>query len=211
MLLLSFIPWGKITKLEQMGGENVENFASRIRAIAGKIWGSNLTNSEGDQLCFSVFLGGIKRPEIKGEIIRSTSSNSFEEAVQVAIAAESIYFVDKQTKDLQQQQDLLAAVNRIESRYSSSPPNYSAGGSTQNHEELLPRDIPLHASVNRIDNRQHRPNSSNGRQNQQRSTYRRETRTCHLCNEVGHLLRDCPELPKCLNYLRAGSATGPSN
>ena len=64
-------------------------------------------------------------------------------------------------------------------------------------------------------------NSSPARQNNQyqprRSNYtyrgnnRRDTWTCHLCQEQGHIFRFCPQLPAALNFLRAGNSNaGPT-
>ena len=85
---------GKITKLQQHHDESVEDFANRVRSVASKIWGSRITGSEGDQLCYSVLLGGIKRNDVRSEIIRNQTAKTFEEAVSVAISAENMFSHD---------------------------------------------------------------------------------------------------------------------
>lgn len=82
---------GKITKLQQLPNESVEDFSERIRNMASKIWGSRITGSEGDQLCYSVLLGGVKRNDVRSEIIRNMTAKTFEEAVSVAISAENMF------------------------------------------------------------------------------------------------------------------------
>lgn len=82
---------GKITKLQQHHDESVEDFSSRIRSIASKIWGSRITGSEGDQLCYSILLGGVKENDVRSEIIRNQTARTFEEAVSVAISAENMF------------------------------------------------------------------------------------------------------------------------
>ena len=86
---------GKITKLQQHHDESVEDFAGRIRSMASKIWGSRITGSEGDQLCYSVLLGGVKGNDVRSEIIRNQAAKTFEEAVSVAISAENMFSHDE--------------------------------------------------------------------------------------------------------------------
>ena len=172
---------GKIIKLQQLKGESVDDFSCRIRAMACKIWGSPLTGSEGDQLCYSVLLGGVRKNSIKAEIIRD-STNSFEEAVQIAVTAETI-FHDDDKDEIQRQDDLLASVNAVET-----------GTSDQQHQR---------------NNHNRRSSAPNNRQSYNRRNDRRTyDRTCHLCKQEDHFVRNCPKLQSCLNFLGAGDANG---
>ena len=80
----------------------------------------------------------------------------------------------------------------------------------------LYRGIDRHVHTDRGHN-----NNSSARQNNQyqprrgnysyRGNNRRETWTCHLCQEQGHIVRFCPKLPAALNFLRAGNSNaGPT-
>jgi hypothetical protein len=184
---------GKITKLQQHQTESVENFAGRIRSMASKIWGSRITGSEGDQLCYSVLLGGVRRNDIRSEIIRDQTAKTFEEAVCVAISAENMFSLDDEQISVTPE-DVLA----IRQTQSNRP--YVNGRTT-------PRD-------------QSRP--PNNLQNDRRPP-QSDSRRCFNCNRIGHIARNCrlprtrPYTPMSnsdsrptLNSQGAGVAPGPN-
>ena len=54
----------QLTQLKQEESETVDDFAIRIRKMGNKIWRSPITGGSGDELCYSVFLAGLKQNEI---------------------------------------------------------------------------------------------------------------------------------------------------
>ena len=54
----------QLTQLKQKESETVDDFAIRIRKMGNKIWRSPITGGSGDELCYSVFLAGLKQNEI---------------------------------------------------------------------------------------------------------------------------------------------------
>ena len=91
-------------------------------------------------------------------------------------------FHDDDRDEIQRQDDLLATVNAVES--GTSDPQYQRNGHNR------------------------RSNAPNNRQSYRRNDRRTYDRTCHLCKEDDHFVRNCPKLQSCLNFLGAGNANG---
>ena len=80
----------QLTQLKQKESETVDDFAVRIRKMGNKIWRSPITGGPGDELCYSVFLAGLKQNEIRKDVIKSPGVNQFEQAVKAAVETENI-------------------------------------------------------------------------------------------------------------------------
>ena len=143
---------GKITKLQQHHDESVEDFASRLRSMASKIWGSRITGSEGDQLCYSVLLGGLKRNDVRSEIIRNQTAKTFEEAVSVAISAENMFSHDDSPSDATPEQilSIREATSNLPRQNRSSNPQDQSQPHAQQQQTYRRRESRRCYNCNRI-------------------------------------------------------------
>ena len=111
------------------------------------------------------------------------------------------------------QQDIPVDADRVHNNNSPARQNNQYQPRRGNYSY---RGIDRHVHTDRGHN-----NNSSARQNNQyqprrgnysyRGNNRRDTWTCHLCQEQGHIVRFCPQLPAALNFLRAGNSNaGPT-
>lgn len=181
----------EITHLKQEAGETVEDFAIKIQDMAHKIWGSISRDSPGDEMCYSIFLGGLRKSEIRADVMRDEAT-SFEEAVEAANKAEKIFMSSRnQPSSHTVEPAAILQVDRACESNTSSPSN-------------------LHSARERtVTSRDH--NSSEG----SNAESGRRNMKCHRCQKRGHIARYCyvnltADQITNLNSQRAGPSPGPN-
>ena len=211
-------------QMVQEEDEDVDTFASRIRSLAKQAYNEPADRHEP---CLNTFLCGIRDVTLYDKVISVPGAeDSFELAVESARKFETMR---RSTRNRSPEQlDVLRTY-----RVGSTQPQGTT--ESRDHSSSLEQRLPVIANVAHADAEQapnrHNPNNNryqprfgynnplrgnnsyrggnNYRGN--RDNVRRDTRTCHLCGEQGHIVRFCPKLPAALNFVRAGNPNpGPS-
>lgn len=201
-------------QLVQEEEEDVDTFASRIRSLAKRAYSDP---SDRQEPCLNTFLCGIKDVTLYDKVICVPGAEDcFELAVESARKFETMrrttrsrtpeqldvlrtYKLDATNRDHDTQPDTTPAYRRThpgqpESRYDNNGiSNTDSAYNGQSYLQYQPR------------------RGNNSYRGPYRGNNRRDTRTCHLCEQQGHFVRSCPQLPAALNFLRAGNSNaGPS-
>ena len=197
--------------------------------MGNKIWRSPITGGPGDELCYSVFLAGLKQNEIRKDVIKSPGVNQFEQAVKAAVETENILSSaqPKETKTSSDQVPLsILQVDQTEDNRSNNPNRSrpredSHSSNQQEYRNFASRDngnsrarVHFNLSNNRYhDNSNPAPRSPPQRQDVNQRSHngagaerRYRDKDCYRCGRRGHIARFCRTY---LNSQRAGPSTGP--
>ena len=220
----------QLTQMKQKEDETVDDFAVRIRKIGNKIWRSPITGGPGDELCYSVFLAGLKQNEIKKDVMKLPGVNQFEQAVKAAVETENILLSSQPKATKSDSSPVPASILQVDQTAGdnrSDAPNRSRphDRDMRQHEQsdfTSRNDGNRRSTVNFDDNYRPRGNVSYNQRGQSSTNQRgrgnfnhrnsandgRRYRNveCYECGRLGHIARHCRER---LNSQRAGRPTGP--
>ena len=222
----------ELTQLTQNLGENVEDFASRIRNLASRAYGNSAVK---DECCLTTFLHGIQDNDTKLDLMKA-EVDSFDTAVTTAKKLERIGAAVNNSRPNLGTGDVLRVDSntplnnstarrqsynhRSEDFNNADRYNPRSGNSNYSRDQYNPRSGNSNYSRDQYNSR-----SGNSRRDQYNprfgdSSYRRdhydprpanstwvERRTCFRCKEVGHIQRFCVnERRNTLNSEGAGTS-----
>lgn len=203
--------------MRQGDAEDVESFASRIRNLGKRAYGSP---AERHEPCLNAFLHGLKDRSLYQDVVKDPQAqNNFELAATLAAS------LDKLRRSTHGRSAEPYNVLRLERSTSENPDRNTYdrrnGNSSTNHPEAHDdrnyrrqnndndRQNDRESDRQNNDGRSNNGSSSRGRSyndNNSRQNNRRDNRTCFLCHKKGHVVANCFKNP--LNINRAGDSQG---